>query len=206
MKKIILRKYYFITDRDLSQKGNREDVKSALSAGVCAIQYRNKINDIEVMVEEAKEIKKLCDQTSVPFIVNDALDVALVVDADGIHIGQGDVAYKAAREALGSDKMIGVSVSTLEQALLAKEAGADYLGVGPIFETATKLDAGTPCGIHLIREIKKVCHLPLIAIGGITLENAKSVIEAGADSVCAISAVIGKENVEKEIQKFNVLF
>lgn len=206
MKRIILKKYYFITDRDLSQKGNVEDVKNALAAGVCAIQYRNKINDIEVMVEEAKEIKKLCDQTLVPFIINDALDVALVVDADGVHIGQGDVAYSAAREALGSDKIIGVSVSTLEEALLAKEAGANYLGVGPIFETATKLDAGTPCGVHLIHEIKKVCHLPLIAIGGITLENAKSVIEAGADSLCAISAVIGKENVEKEIKKFNALF
>jgi thiamine-phosphate pyrophosphorylase len=206
MKKIIAKGFYFITDSVLSKKGNIEDIKSALGAGVCAVQYRNKINDIEAMVEEGREIKKLCGQMSVPFIINDALDVALAVDADGLHIGQSDIAYKEAREAFGKDKIIGVSVSTFEEAVIAKELGADYLGLGPIYQTATKLDAAKPCGIKLIREIKRICHLPLIAIGGINLENAQEVVAAGADGFCAISAVVGKDNVKEEIGKFNKFF
>ncbi|MCX5681921.1 MAG: thiamine phosphate synthase [Candidatus Omnitrophica bacterium] len=206
MKKIISKGFYFITDSLLSKKGNIEDVKSALAAGVSAIQYRNKTNNITAMIREAGEIKKLCDKTPCPFIVNDALDVALAVDADGFHIGRDDIAYSQARMALGNDKIIGVSVSTFEEALIAKEWGADYLGLGPIFQTTTKLDSAKPCGVELIREIRKVCRLPLIAIGGITLEHAKEVVAAGADGLCAISAVVSRDNVVKEIEKFNKFF
>jgi thiamine-phosphate pyrophosphorylase len=206
MKKIVGKGFYFITDRSLSRKGNVEDVKRALRAGVAAVQYRNKTTDLVAMVPEATEIKKLCDRASVPFIVNDSLEVALAADADGLHIGQGDIAYREAREGFGSEKIIGVSVGSVGEALQAQKMGADYLGVGPIFQTATKCDAGMPCGVKLIGEIKKVCHLPLIAIGGINLENASSVIAAGADGLCAISAVVDSNNVEEKIQKFNKLF
>lgn len=206
MKKLILRKYYFITDSQLSKKGNLDDVKKALLAGVAAVQYRNKIDDIEAMVEEAKEIKKLCDATDVPFIVNDDLEVALAVEADGLHIGQSDVAYHEAREALGGKKLIGVSASTFEEAVLAKELGADYIGLGPIFETATKPDARKPCGARLIHEVKRISHVPVVAIGGIALQNADDVIKNGADSLCAISAVVTSDDVLLEIQKFNALF
>lgn len=206
MKKLILRKYYFITDNRLSKRGNLDDVKKALSAGVAAVQYRNKIDDIEAMVEEAKEIKKLCDTTAIPFIINDDLEVALAVDADGLHIGQSDIAYHEAREALGNEKIIGVSASTFEEAMIVKELAADYIGLGPIFETATKPDAKTPCGVRLIHEVRRISHVPVVAIGGITLENADEVIENGADSLCAISAVVTSDDVAKEIQKFNVLF
>jgi thiamine-phosphate pyrophosphorylase len=206
MKKIVDKKFYFITDRSLSRKGNIEDVRSALAAGVAAVQYREKAFDAQTMIAQARTMKALCDKTLSPFIVNDDLDVAVAVNADGLHIGKQDIAYAQARKALGWDKIIGISVSTFEEALIAKEWGADYLGIGPIFQTATKKDAAAPCGVQLIREIKKVCHLPLIAIGGMNLANAQSAIDAGANGICAISAVVDSDNVMDEVKKFNKFF
>ncbi len=196
--------YYFITDEDLSLAGNSADVKNAVAAGVRVVQYRRKCGSTQELFREASRLKKLCRKTL--FLVNDRVDIALAVDADGVHLGQDDLPYETARELLGPKKIIGVTVHTLGEARRAQSARADYLGVSPIFATGTKKDAGEPTGLELIRQIKKKIALPLVAIGGINLSNAAAVVIAGADAVCAISAVVTKKDVKREIRKFQQLF
>ncbi len=200
----MIKGYYFITDAGLSKNGNLNDVKNAIETGVNIVQYRNKMTKTEDILKEAKALKKLCEEKA-KFIINDIIEVALSVDADGVHVGQGDMLYETARKILGG-KTIGVTVHNLKEAVIAEKKGADYLGVSPIFSTTTKKDAGKPCGVELIKEIKKNCNIPVTAIGGINLDNIKEVIEAGADAVCAISAVVTKDNVKEEIEKFQKFF
>ncbi|MFH1854520.1 MAG: thiamine phosphate synthase [Candidatus Omnitrophota bacterium] len=201
----MIKGYYFITDAELSKRGNLSDVKNAIEAKVTIVQYRSKLDDTDHMLEEAKELKEICKGKAL-FIINDRVGVALAIDADGVHLGQGDMPYETARELMGKDKIIGVTVHNLKEAILAEKKGADYLGVSPVFSTSTKKDAGEPCGADLIRKIKKHCKIPVTAIGGITLDSAKEVISAGADAICAISAVVTSEDVQKEIKKFQALF
>lgn len=196
--------YYFITDAKLSCAGNISDVRNALKAQVKFIQYRNKCASTKEMLDEALALRKICKKAKL--IINDRVDIALAVNADGVHLGQDDLLYKIARELLGKKKIIGVTVHSLKEAIAAKKQGADYLGVSPIFATGTKLDAGKPRGIKLIREIKKCVSIPVVAIGGINLSNAQEVVSAGADGLCAISAVITKQDIKKEIRKFQKLF
>ena len=183
-----MRGYYFITDTRLSLAGNARDVEQALAAGVRVVQHRDKEASAAAMIAEARILRRLCREAL--FLVNDRVEVALAVDADGVHLGQEDLHYREARRLLGEKKIIGITVNTVEQALEAASLGADYLGVSPIFATRTKPDAGEPAGLTLLREIRCRVSLPLVAIGGITLDNAPDVIAAGADSVCAISAVV----------------
>jgi len=140
------------------------------------------------------------------FIINDRVDIALAVDADGVHIGNDDMPYGVSRKLLGKKKIIGVTVHNVKEAVKAQKMGADYLGVSPIFSTGTKKDAGLPVGVELIKKIKRSVSIPIIAIGGINLSNAPRVIEAGANGLCAISAVVTKQNVKQEIEKFQELF
>lgn len=196
--------YYFITDARLSRAGNVRDVEYALAAGVRVVQHRDKESDLAAMIEEARRLRRLCQEAL--FLVNDRVEVALAVGADGVHLGQEDLHYREARRLLGEKKIIGITVNTPEQALEAARLGADYLGVSPIFATRTKPDAGEPAGLHLLREIRRRVRLPLIAIGGITLDNAPAVIEAGADGVCAISAVVTRTDVKTAIAGFQGLF
>ncbi|HNU92472.1 MAG TPA: thiamine phosphate synthase [Spirochaetota bacterium] len=196
-----MRGYYFITDSGLSLSGNLFDVRSAVAAGVRVVQYRNKSNITREMYEEALSLKRVCEGKA-NFIINDRLDVALAVGADGVHIGLEDMPYGEARRLLGPDKIIGVTVHDLEESLEAEAMGADYIGLSPIFATGTKGDAGAPCGTGLIAEVKKRCRVPLVAIGGIDLSNVDEVIAAGADMVCAISAVVTKQDVAAAILKF----
>ncbi len=196
--------YYFITDSSLSRAGNKSDVKAALSAGVGIIQYREKTADTRKMLKEAQALRKICRDAI--FLINDRVDIALAVNADGVHIGREDIPYSLARKLLGRNKIIGVTAHNIREAKKAEEIGAYYIGVSPIFKTATKSDAGKPAGVELIRTIKKHMSLPIIAIGGITLANAKEVVEAGADGLSAISAVVAKRDVAREIKKFQALF
>jgi len=199
-----LRGYYFITDASLSRAGNLSDVAAAVAAGVRMVQYREKRDCTRDLVAQARELRKICRPTL--FLVNDRVDLALEVGADGVHLGQEDLPFPEARRRLGPEKIIGVTVHDLTEALAAREMGADYLGVSPIFATATKADAGAPTGVALVAEIRRRVSLPLVAIGGITLNNAPAVIAAGADGVCAISAVVTKPDVRGEIKKFQRLF
>ncbi len=196
--------YYFITDSGLSRAGNISDVKQAIACGVEVVQYRNKNGETREMYEEALMLKEIC--RNAVFLINDRIDIALAVDADGVHLGQSDMPYAVARKMLGPEKIIGITVHNLAEALEAQALGADYLGVSPIYQTATKSDAGKPAGIALIEEIRCQVEIPLIAIGGINLANAPEVVKAGADGLCAISAVVAKDNVSEAIKKFQELF
>jgi len=198
--------YYFITDTELSLAGNEKDVISAVSCGVKVVQYRNKNAETRQMYEEAVLLRKICRDSGSIFLVNDRVDIALATQADGVHLGQSDMPCLAARKLLGSESIIGVTVHNLAEALAAESMGADYLGVSPIFQTATKPDAGKPAGIRLIEEIRAEVTIPLIAIGGINHSNAGEVVRAGADGLCAISCVVAKENVRDEILKFQDIF
>ena len=196
--------YYFITDTRLSRAGNARDLEQALAAGVRVVQHRDKEASAAAMITEARILRHLC--RGALFLVNDRVEVALAVAADGVHLGQEDLHYREARRLLGAKKIIGITVNTVAQALEAASLGADYLGVSPIFATQTKPDAGEPAGLHLLREIRRRVRLPLVAIGGITLDNAPDVIAAGADSVCAISAVVTRPDVREAVEEFQKLF
>ncbi|MDP2045360.1 MAG: thiamine phosphate synthase [Deltaproteobacteria bacterium] len=199
-----MRGYYFITEAALSRAGNLSDVAAAVAAGVRVVQYRQKQGLTRDLVAEARQLRQLCRH--VRFLVNDRVDLLLEVGADGVHLGQEDLPYPEARKILGPEKIIGVTVHNVAQALAAQAAGADYLGISPIFSTTTKADAGASTGVALLAEIRRRVNLPLVAIGGITLANAPAVIEAGADAVCAIAAVVTKPDARAEIDKFQQLF
>jgi len=193
--------FYFITDSMLTKKTVIYDVRAALKAGVKIIQYREKNKSTKKMFEEASQIKKLCAGKAL-FLINDRIDIALAVNADGVHLGQDDMPYPIARLLLGKNKIIGITAHNVTEAVIAESSEADYLGASPIFGTKTKTDAGRQAGLQLIRGIKKNVKIPVIAIGGINSDNIVSVMEAGADSAAAISAVIAKNNVQAECRKF----
>lgn len=193
--------FYLVTDSTLSKKGTLSDVREAVESGCRIVQYREKDKSTKEMVEEASEIKRICNGRAI-FIVNDRIDIALAVDANGVHIGQDDMPIEMTRKLLGEDKIIGLSVNDREEAVLAEKAGADYVGLGPIFDTATKKDAGDGIGPLKIREVKDAIKLPVVAIGGINKENCKSVLQNGADSLVAISAVVCSDDVKKETKYF----
>ena len=190
-----------MTDSGLSNKGTLSDVKEAVEAGCKIVQYREKNRSTKEMISEAAEIKRICSDKAI-FLVNDRIDVALAVDADGVHIGQDDMPIETARKLLGEDKIIGLTVHNTDEAMEAEKKGADYVGLSPIFDTATKKDAGDGIGPEKIREIKNAISIPVVAIGGINKENCESVIQNGADSLVAISAVICSDDVKSEIESF----
>jgi thiamine-phosphate pyrophosphorylase len=187
---------YVVTSSELSRgRSTIEVVRQALAGGATVIQLREKNWSARDFVELGLEIRRLTREAGAGFIVNDRLDVALAVDADGVHLGQEDLPAQVARRLLGEGKILGVSVGTVAEAQEAVAAGADYLGVGPIFATGSKADAGEPVGVELIRAIRKVVSVPLVAIGGINRSNAGEVIAAGADGVAVISAVVSSEDI-----------
>ena len=200
----LIQGYYFITDEELSRAGVISDVENAVKAGVTVVQYRNKKDPSLQMYKESLKLREIC--RDILFIINDRIDIALAVDADGVHLGQDDMPLAVAREIMGPQKVIGVSAHNLTEAFKAEEGGADYLGVGSIFATTTKKDASRPRGTAIIREIKQHCKVPLVAIGGINFENAREVVEAGADALCSISAVLKSEDVFQSAKEMNGLF
>ena len=193
---------YFITDSRLTKKTVIEDVKSAIKGGAKIIQYREKNAPAKKMLEEANEIKKLCQKNKVIFLINDRIDIALAVDADGVHIGQDDMPYNAARNLLGKNKIIGITAHNLEESMEAEKIGADYIGLSPIFSTNTKSDAGNACGAEMISKVKKKVKIPIVAIGGINESNIKDVLKAGAKNAAIISAILTTDDVERAVKKF----
>ncbi len=193
--------FYLVTDSGLSRKGTLSDVENAVAAGCRIVQYREKDRSTRDMVLEALEIKALCGNEAI-FLVNDRVDVALAVDADGVHIGQDDMPIDVARRLLGPDRIIGLTVHNMEEALEAERKGADYVGLSPIFDTSTKKDAGHGIGPQSIRDVKAAINIPVVAIGGINRQNSESVIMGGADSLVAISAVVCSDDVRKETTEF----
>ena len=193
--------FYFITDASLSRKGHVADVSAALDAGCRIVQYREKEKSTAAMIEEALVLKELCQGRAI-FLVNDRVDVALAVDADGVHIGQDDMPFMTARRLLGEEKVIGLTVHDLAEAQAAQAMGADYIGLSPIYSTTTKKDAGTGQGPELIRKVKPEMGIPVVVIGGIRKEHVPELMQAGADSVVAISAVLCAEEVGRAVSEF----
>ncbi len=193
--------FYLVTHSNLSKNGIFSDVENALKAGCRIVQYREKKKDTKTMIKEAIQIKKICSNNAF-FLVNDRADVAFAVNADGIHIGQDDIPYVYAKKLLGKNKIIGITIHNVDEAIKAENLGVDYVGVAPIFETDTKEDVQTPCGVEMIKKIRKEVNVPIVAVGGIKKNNVKEVIEAGADSIVSISPIISSDDVYSEVMDF----
>lgn len=193
---------YFITDRELSKKNPVDDAKAAIKGGVKVVQYREKSASTRQIIEECKEIKRICKKGNALFLINDRIDVALAVDADGVHLGQEDMPYWHCRKLLGKNKIIGLSAHSVKDAIKNQELGADYTSIGPIYYTATKKSAKLPIGLEPIRQLKNRLKIPFAAIGGINESNIHNVLEAGARNVAMISAIVAKENVEEAVRGF----
>ena len=188
---------YAITDRHwLNGETLYQQVEKALKGGVTFLQLREKNLDEEHFMEEARLIKELCRKYRVPFIINDNVEIAQAIDADGVHVGQSDMEAGDVRARLGADKIIGVSAKTVEQALLAEKHGADYLGVGAVFSTSTKADA-TEVSHETLKAICEAVKIPVVAIGGITKENVKELAGCGADGIAVISAIFAQPDIEE---------
>lgn len=187
---------YAVTDRTwLGTATLAEQAEACLKGGVTMIQLREKELHSSEFLKEAEEIKALCHQYQVPFLINDNVEIALSCDADGVHVGQKDMEAGAVRSKLGSDKILGVSVQTVEQALAAEENGADYLGTGAVFTTSTKPDAN---GVSR-STLKAICHavsIPVVAIGGIQEHNILTLKGTGIQGAAVISAIFSKANIE----------
>ena len=187
---------YVIADASRDRgRSHLEIAEAAIRGGATAIQLRMKDEPARLMVETARRLATLCQTAGVTFIVNDRVDVAMIVEADGVHVGQDDLPAEDVRRLLGRGVLLGVSAATVQEARAAERAGADYLGVGAIYATATKADAGAPVGLARIRELRRAVGLPLVAIGGITADNAAQVIAAGAQGVAVVRAVTTAEDM-----------
>jgi thiamine-phosphate pyrophosphorylase len=193
--------YFIMGTPNIGDKDPLAVLEGALKGGITAFQLREKGEGARVgaeLKELAEQCKALCEEYKVPFIVNDDVDLALEIDADGVHIGQEDGVVSEVRSKIGKDKILGVSTNSLNEALTASDAGANYVGVGPLFDTDSKEDAGPAIGTELIKEI--VTHLPglsIVGIGGITERKASQAIHAGASGVAVISAITNGENTEE---------
>ncbi|MCR4393100.1 MAG: thiamine phosphate synthase [Dehalococcoidales bacterium] len=186
--------YVIIDTGVLNSRDHLETARQLIAAGVKIIQLRDKTTDKSKLIALAANLQELCRQNDVLFIMNDYLDVALAMKADGLHIGQNDFPLKEARRLLPITSILGVSVTTVEQARHAKEAGADYLGVGSMYPTSSKENARV-IGPERLLQIKQAVDLPVVAIGGINKNNVHEVLHAGADSICVISAVLNAPDI-----------
>jgi len=191
-------KLYLITDRSfLNGRDLKNCIEDALKGGATLVQIREKDTSTRDFFQVAKEIKEVTSKYNVPLIINDRIDIALAIDAEGVHLGQSDMPIAIARGILGKDKIIGISANNLDEALEAQKNGADYLGLGPVFYTGTKKDIKEPIGLTGLKELTKNINIPSVAIGGINKENAKSILDSGVNGISLISAILGSENIEK---------
>lgn len=196
---------YAVTDRTwIGERTLAMDVEEVLKGGVTFVQLREKYMEDEEFLAEAKEIKELCQKYKVPFVINDNVYVAINCDADGVHVGQEDMKAGEVREKIGEDKILGVSVENVEQAILAEKQGADYLGVGAMFSTSTKLDAYDVSK----EELRKICeavNIPVVAIGGINKNNIMELKGTKVDGVAVISALFAQKNIKEATENLRKL-
>lgn len=188
---------YAVTDRHwLEGRTLKEVVKESLDGGVTFVQLREKTLEDEIFLEEARELKELCKKYNVPFVINDNVDIAIAMDADGVHVGQSDMEAGDVRAKLGPDKIIGVSAENVEQAVLAEKRGADYLGVGGVFPTGSKEDAAD-VSYETLKAICEAVSIPVIAIGGINEGNVSKLAGSGIVGVAVISAIYAAKDIKK---------
>jgi thiamine-phosphate pyrophosphorylase len=195
-------KLYLVTDRDvLGERDLIQSVEDAIKGGATIVQLREKNCSSLDFYKLALKVKEVTLKYGVPLIINDRLDIALAIEADGLHIGQEDLPLTVAKKIVGKDMIIGVSATTLEEALLAEEQGADYVGIGSVYPTSTKLDAKSVSleQLHLIRE---AISIPIVGIGGINEENVTDLMKTKIDGVAIVSAILGKEDIKSAAEKF----
>ncbi|MDD4238003.1 MAG: thiamine phosphate synthase [Desulfotomaculaceae bacterium] len=198
---------YLVTDRGiLDGRDLLKAVEAALIGGTSLIQLREKDISSRDFYDLAVKMKDLVNAHNVPLIINDRLDIALAVDADGLHIGQDDIPLGIARAIMGPDKIIGYSVSNLEQAQYGEENGADYLGAGPVYATGSKADAGMPIGPHNLKTIKDSVSIPVVAIGGVGMANINEVKQAGVDGISVISAILGRQDITEAAKTITAIW
>ena len=195
---------YAVTDRSWLPEGEtlEEQVEKCLKGGATCIQLREKQLSEEEFLEEARRMKAVCAKYHVPLLINDNVEIALAVDADGVHVGQSDMEAEDVRAKLGPDKIIGVTAKTVEQALLAEKHGADYLGSGAVFGTSTKEDA-SKMDHQVLKQICQAVQIPVVAIGGITEENVAELAGNGICGVAVVSAIFAKKDIEAATRELN---
>lgn len=195
---------YCITGEEHSLgRTNIEVVKEMIAAGVKVIQYREKEKKMKEKYQECQAIRKLTKEAGVTFIVNDDIDLAMIVKADGVHIGQDDLPIEKVRELVGDEMIIGISTHCPEEAQLAVKSGADYIGVGPIFKTSTKKDVCEPVGLDYLQYVAKNISIPFVAIGGIKIGNLPEVIKTGAACVAIITEITTSQDIKGRINEIN---
>jgi thiamine-phosphate pyrophosphorylase len=197
-----LPKIYPITDVRISGLTHAEQIERLAAGGATLIQLREKVASPRQFYEAAVEAMRVARRLGVQVIINDRVDIAVAVGADGVHLGQDDLPPEQARSLLGSSRIIGFSTHSLEQALEADSAPVDYIAIGPIFPTSTKETRDPVIGLRVIKEVKSRISKPLVAIGGITLDRARSVIAAGADSIAIISDLLSTADLTNRIRTF----
>ncbi|RXI39537.1 thiamine phosphate synthase [Clostridium tetani] len=197
---------YLVTDRDiLKGRDLKKAVEEAILGGTTLVQLREKNVSSKEFYEIAKDIKIITDKYNIPLIINDRVDIALAVNAEGVHIGQKDLPANIVRKIIGEDKILGVSANTIEDALKAQRDGADYLGVGAMFPTNSKKDAEST-SIETLKEIKNSVNIPIVAIGGINENNVQKLKETNIDGIAVISAILGKEDIKKACEELTGFF
>jgi len=195
---------YIITDEAIAGGLTHAEIaERAIAGGADVIQLRDKVCGSRKLCQIGRALRTITLKTGTLFIVNDRLDVALACGADGVHLGQDDIRADVARQIAPPGFIIGVSVGTIDEAIRAEQDGADYLALSPVFSTASKNDAGPGRGLIVLREIRRSVSVPVIAIGGITMDNVREVITAGADGVAVISVVVGSKNITAAAQELS---
>jgi thiamine-phosphate pyrophosphorylase len=197
---------YVCTDRQLMSCATMEEsVEEAIKGGASVIQLRDKTVTGRQFFETAKALKQITDQYQVPLIINDRVDIAMAVDAAGVHLGQNDLPAEVARKMLGKDKLIGVSTAKPQEAIQAVRAGADYIGVGAIFATGTKTNT-RPVTMETLAKIRQAVEIPIVVIGGIKAENAAQFSDTGINGLAVVSAVIAQQNIKEAATRMRELF
>lgn len=200
--RLVLPRLYVILDAGLLTTSQLAFTEEMAKAGVRLLQYRNKAATSAALLRDSRELAEVCLARGITFLVNDRADVAMLAGAEGVHVGQEDLPVEHARQIAGSKKLVGVSTHNLEQFRRAAQSSADYIALGPIFTTASKDNPDAVVGTELLRQVRPMTEKPIVAIGGITVERAREVIEAGADSVAAISGIMGAENSGKRARQY----
>jgi thiamine-phosphate pyrophosphorylase len=200
--RLVLPRLYVILDAALITSPERDCAASLAEAGVRLLQYRNKSAPARQYLESSRKLAEMLGPRGVTFFVNDRPDIAFLAGANGVHVGQDDLDVEHARRVVGSDKLVGVSTHNLEQFERAAASSTDYIAVGPVFSTASKANPDPVVGADFIRKVRSLTDKPIVAIGGVTLERAAAVIEAGADSVAVISGILSAPNPAQRAHQY----
>ncbi|SDA44035.1 thiamine phosphate synthase [Methanobrevibacter millerae] len=196
---------YLVTDNSDNEEKFLKTIEDAILGGVSVVQIREKTADTLDFYNLALKVKKITGKYNVPLIINDRVDIALAIDADGVHVGQSDMPCDVTRKLIGKDKILGVSAATVEEAQKAEKDGADYIGTGAIFPTATKDDAESVT-INELKEIVESINIPVVAIGGITLKNASELVDTGIAGLSVVSAIMSADNPKKASEELLNIF